>query len=335
MNLPPAPSSTQAPTGAAFVCDDALDVISVGASYEHALQGVPHEPPLALSDLLAPASLQDFRQAFDELQVGEEITLELEGVESLTALKLWHIKREQGAAVVSIFPAPTRTAAQQTRWSATFAKASHDLKAPLRKVITFAQLLERQLDLEQGSKQQRYLNTVSQNAQYAQDLVRAAVAYTRVMQRPRLRRARLLMSDLLEHASDKALGLPDELELAIPAELYVSVDVELMATAIAGLIHNAVAFCPPERACVLTINVQSKDDRVEVCFEDNGRGISPDELDRAFEPFYGTPPARDVSTYGLGLSYAQEVARAHGGRVTVQAREGQGARVRLVLPATD
>jgi signal transduction histidine kinase len=67
---------------------------------------------------------------------------------------------------------------------------------------------------------------------------------------------------------------------------------------------------------------------VRLVLEDTGHGISPDDQDRIFEPFY---TGRDEGT-GLGLAIAREIIEAHGGRITFESHRGSGTRFIVELP---
>ena len=68
--------------------------------------------------------------------------------------------------------------------------------------------------------------------------------------------------------------------------------------------------------------------------EDDGPGIPPQELDRAFEPFHRGEPSRNRETggVGLGLPIARNIFRAHGGDVTLANRPTGGLRATVTLP---
>jgi signal transduction histidine kinase len=67
---------------------------------------------------------------------------------------------------------------------------------------------------------------------------------------------------------------------------------------------------------------------------DEGPGIPAEDLERVFEPFFRGEPSRnrDTGGIGLGLASARAVARAHGGDVTLENREGDGLLARVTLP---
>jgi two-component system, NtrC family, sensor histidine kinase PilS len=73
---------------------------------------------------------------------------------------------------------------------------------------------------------------------------------------------------------------------------------------------------------------RTEDGRVRVCFADTGDGMTPEQVERLFEPFSS---ARAGGT-GLGLSIAYQIVRDHGGTITVRSREGHGTTIIIELP---
>jgi hypothetical protein len=78
-----------------------------------------------------------------------------------------------------------------------------------------------------------------------------------------------------------------------------------------------------------------QDGQVVLHVDDEGPGIPPEELERVFLPFQRLEPSRNRETggMGLGLPITRNIARAHGGDVTLQNRPGGGLRATLILPA--
>ena len=71
-------------------------------------------------------------------------------------------------------------------------------------------------------------------------------------------------------------------------------------------------------------------EEVEITFEDTGAGLSPQELEQIFQPFYSTKEG--TKGLGLGLPICQKIIERLGGRLTVTSRPGQGTRVGIILP---
>ena len=68
--------------------------------------------------------------------------------------------------------------------------------------------------------------------------------------------------------------------------------------------------------------------RVRICFTDTGDGMTPEQVERLFEPFSSS---RAGGT-GLGLSIAYQIVRDHGGTINVRSREGHGTTIIIELP---
>ncbi|MCH7870178.1 MAG: HAMP domain-containing protein [Planctomycetes bacterium] len=80
----------------------------------------------------------------------------------------------------------------------------------------------------------------------------------------------------------------------------------------------------------LTITGQLRGDHVELLFRDTGEGMSPEQLQKLFHPFYSTKQAGQGS--GLGLSVCQGIVQSCGGEITAKSAPGQGAEFRITAP---
>jgi Signal transduction histidine kinase regulating C4-dicarboxylate transport system len=78
------------------------------------------------------------------------------------------------------------------------------------------------------------------------------------------------------------------------------------------------------------VRTRKKDNRIEITVEDNGGGISPDVLDKIFQPFFTTKPTGEGT--GLGLSLSYDIIKSHGGEITVNNMEGKGVTFKISLP---
>lgn len=96
-----------------------------------------------------------------------------------------------------------------------------------------------------------------------------------------------------------------------------------------NLITNAVHAIDHDDGKLL-IKTEADDDWLRISIQDNGRGITPDQLSRIFEPFYTTKPAGQGT--GLGLSISRQIVQAHGGDIRVASTPGRGTRMVVSLP---
>jgi len=81
----------------------------------------------------------------------------------------------------------------------------------------------------------------------------------------------------------------------------------------------------------IRVGTTLRDGAVVISIADDGRGISPEVIDRIFDPFFTTKPVGEGT--GLGLSISHEIVRRHGGRLEVSSQPGRGSEFRVILPA--
>jgi signal transduction histidine kinase len=103
-------------------------------------------------------------------------------------------------------------------------------------------------------------------------------------------------------------------------------DPELLHRALSNLILNAMDAMP--EGGTLTLSAQTKGETVELRVADTGEGLTPEECERLFTPYYTT---KQHGT-GLGLAIVQSVIADHGGSITVESRVGGGATFVITLP---
>jgi two-component system sensor histidine kinase SenX3 len=106
-----------------------------------------------------------------------------------------------------------------------------------------------------------------------------------------------------------------------------------LVTALANLVDNAIAYSPVGTR--VAVGTRRRDGYVEISVSDQGIGIAEHDLERVFERFYRSDPARSRATggTGLGLAIVKHIATNHGGGVSVWSVEGSGSTFTLRLPA--
>lgn len=96
-----------------------------------------------------------------------------------------------------------------------------------------------------------------------------------------------------------------------------------------NIIKNALQAMP--QGGRLKVGGHFNGQQLEICLEDTGRGLSPQEMDHMFQPFYST---KGDTGLGLGLPICQKILERHDGRLVVESTPGQGTKVRVLLPGS-
>ena len=140
-----------------------------------------------------------------------------------------------------------------------------------------------------------------------------------------------LVNTVLTEAADARPDLPPEaVGYAGPDRFTITTRPVALKRALTNLVTNALNYAGTAQATL----VPPQDGQVVVHVDDDGPGIPPEELERVFLPFQRLEPSRNRETggMGLGLPITRNIARAHGGDVTLQNRPGGGLRATLFLP---
>lgn len=119
---------------------------------------------------------------------------------------------------------------------------------------------------------------------------------------------------------------------AIESGVEVWFDAALLERVVVNLVANAFKFTPA--GGTITLSMKRRQDRVVFVVEDDGPGISEEDLPRVFERFFqaSTPPARGESGTGIGLSLVKQLVDLHAGSVLAASAPGQGTQIRVLLP---
>lgn len=113
------------------------------------------------------------------------------------------------------------------------------------------------------------------------------------------------------------------------APMTLAADPELLHRALSNLVLNAKDAMP--EGGTVTISAQNRDGNVEIRVADTGQGLTPEECERLFTPYYTT---KQHGT-GLGLAIVQSIVADHAGTIAVESREGHGATFVITLPRAE
>ena len=203
------------------------------------------------------------------------------------------------------------------RRAQTVAAIAHDLRTPLTRLRFRA---------EQAPEAVR--DRMAADIEEMDALIGQAMAYVRGEATPD-RREHFDLDALAAACAEGFKETGEAVTFDGGGELPVEADPAALRRALGNLIANAVKYSGGAR-----VKAFAEAGRAVVTVEDDGPGLSDDDLEAVFEPFHRAEPSRSRETggAGLGLTVARQAARAHGGEVTVANRPGGGLLARLDLP---
>lgn len=212
----------------------------------------------------------------------------------------------------------------------------HDLRNPLTVISMALQALEVQAGDSLGSGGRQTLGMIADSARALDRIIGTILDVSRFESgsMPLSRRPSDLRS--LAEEAVRSVGSAARLQsLAVesPSEPVIAdCDPNIIIRVIANLVANAVKFTPPGGSIRLTVGRREGAARVAV--SDTGPGIPAGQHERIFEKFAQVDErqAGKGSSTGLGLTFCKLAVEAHGGRIGVQSREGEGSAFWFTLP---
>jgi len=142
-----------------------------------------------------------------------------------------------------------------------------------------------------------------------------------------------LVEEIVAHLRPLAGGRRLEVRPG-PGGAVVLGDRNRLAQVLTNLIDNAIKFTGDQGR--VEVGWQEQDGAVQIIVRDDGRGIPTADLPHVFERFYKADRSRGTTSgSGLGLAITRHIVEAHGGRIAVQSREGEGSTFTVTLPAAE
>ncbi len=218
------------------------------------------------------------------------------------------------------------------------ANVSHELRTPISTIRAFAEtLLEGAL--QDKERAQEFIKEIALSSERMEKLVEDILQLSALesgKMPPRFEAVSLMR--IASEAVASLIPLAEQKQIVLRMEPFgdlseVHADRELMRRVFINLIENAIKYTPEKG--LIRVSAVLDGDNVKVTIEDNGIGISAEDLPRIFERFYRVDKARsrEMGGTGLGLSIVKHSIELHGGSVGVESVLGKGSKFFFRIPA--
>jgi PAS domain S-box-containing protein len=211
---------------------------------------------------------------------------------------------------------------------------SHDLRAPLRHIVGFVGLLQREAGPSLSEKSLRHLKTISLSAKRMGALIDDLLAFSRIG-RADLQKTEVSLDELVRETLSDFQAETKERNIvwtihALPA---VWADLALLRLVLVNLISNAVKFTGGRDEARIEIGSASVGNAETVIYiRDNGAGFDPKYTDKLFGVFQRLHSQDEFEGTGIGLANVQRIIRRHGGRAWAEGLVGAGATFYFSIP---
>jgi signal transduction histidine kinase len=212
---------------------------------------------------------------------------------------------------------------------------SHDLRAPIRYIGGFTDMLERELDANVSDKGRHFLDIIRKSSLNMGVLMDQLLELSRSSRAPLAKEA-VRLDELVAKAWDDLA--PDRAGRLIQWDSAplppVQGDPVLLQNAVTNLLSNAIKYTLPRAEARIQVGCREAEGEVTLSFRDNGVGFDPGLAHRLFKVFERLNTDPRILGTGIGLATVQRIAQRHGGRVWAEGELDRGATFYLSLPTT-
>jgi signal transduction histidine kinase len=211
---------------------------------------------------------------------------------------------------------------------------SHDLRAPVRHITGFAEMLQKNAAAKLDENSRRYLDVILKSAHQMRSLIDDLLAFAR-MGRMEMQNTRVSLERLTQEALENLQADSQGRNIAwkIGALPETSGDPSMLRLVLTNLISNAIKFTRTRDPAVIEIGSANGDgDEVVVFVRDNGVGFDMQYADKLFGVFQRLHSADGFDGTGIGLAHVRRIVLRHGGRTWAEGSVDGGATFYFSLP---
>jgi light-regulated signal transduction histidine kinase (bacteriophytochrome) len=210
--------------------------------------------------------------------------------------------------------------------------ASHDLQEPIRKVVTYASMLQDSPE-NMGEQARNFIQKIGTASRRMQVLIRDILTYSELSrQSPAFGPVNL--RTVVEEVQIEFELLIEQKSARLQCHDLPTIDaIPLQMTQLfSNLISNALKYSSSDRSPLITISGRTRDQQVDIEIRDNGIGFDQQYADHIFSIFQRLHRKTEYSGTGIGLAMCRRIAQNHQGNITATSEPGQGATFHITLP---
>ena len=211
---------------------------------------------------------------------------------------------------------------------------SHDLRAPLRHIVGYTELLQKHLSSATDDKGRRYMTTILESAKRMGTLIDDLLAFSRIGRaetRETMVSLNQLVKEVQSEVGQETEGRSMTWKVQALPDLYG--DRSMLKLVLLNLVSNAIKFTRTRPAPEIEIgSTDQRSNGVLVFVKDNGVGFDMKYVNKLFGVFQRLHRADEFEGTGIGLATVQRIVHRHGGRIWAEGQVGVGATFYLSLP---
>lgn len=209
---------------------------------------------------------------------------------------------------------------------------SHDLRAPLRHLTGFTQMLREQSLTRMNADDLQLMHKIEASAARATRLTEKLLTYMRISQQE-LRCKEINLQALIERVIVESLAewRNSKVEWKLNAQMMLYADPNMLRELFYQLFDNALAALSEQEHPQISVSADKHNPYIVIVVHDNGRGFEPERAEHLFEMFQRLQAAQENGP-GVGLAIARRIVERHGGKVSAKSTLGEGSEFIIQLP---
>ena len=270
----------------------------------------------------------DFQQSLEALHQGAQISLQVEELSS----EILHLNIAKILQVHELYKQNYQMTQELQRSNEElnhFSYAvSHDLRAPMRKIKSFAEILSDYWEDKLPQNEKEYLQRIEDSAQKSMDMMQGLLSYAQVSMQNKIHRWINLEEVINQVLVNLSLPIEESSAQVLLKDLAVDVfgdDIKLQQL-FQNLLENSLKYAPKDKKPEIVIELSyPNNDCVQISVADNGMGFSASEGEYIIDLFQRLPSGIERSAgQGVGLAICKRIVENMDGKILVESMPGKG-----------
>ncbi|HVW84917.1 MAG TPA: ATP-binding protein, partial [Bryobacteraceae bacterium] len=214
---------------------------------------------------------------------------------------------------------------------------SHDLRAPFRHIVGFAELLLERESSEMSETGKRYIRTIVESAHFAGTLVDNLLNFSQIGRatiHPTEVDTATLVAEVIRSARENGDTAGRQIEWRVEELPGVCADLFMLRLVFQNLVSNAIKYTRPREVAVIEIKARREAGTTVFQVNDNGVGFDPQYAGKLFGIFQRLHKMEDFEGTGIGLANVRRIVTRHGGRTWAEGTPDRGASFYFSIPDT-
>lgn len=211
--------------------------------------------------------------------------------------------------------------------------ASHDLKSPLRTIISFGGMIQRDISKERYDDVTEKMKYVITGAKQMNYIIEGILELSQLKNVNDKERIEIDLNEIFRKTIFNLMNMIEEKKAVVQANnlpLFLGNEVEFLLL-FQNLIQNAIKYNESDEPTVI-ISAHQNNDVLSIAFQDNGIGINEEYFDKIFEFFKRLHNASEYPGTGIGLGLCKRIVENYNGTIVVESQVGQGTCFTVNLP---